>query len=70
MQLTLKEQMKALSNHSDQRVIDLLTTLERLQDDLYILKDDIKKGTDDGLLESFYDDFMGFDLQLGMISNK
>lgn len=63
MQLTLKEQMKALSNHPDQRVIDLITTLETLQDDLYILRDDIKEEINNGLLESFYDDFMSLDEQ-------
>jgi len=69
MQFTLKEQMKALANHPDKAVIDLLTTLEGLQDDLYILRDDIKEEINNERLENFYDDFMGFDLPLNMITN-
>lgn len=63
MQLTLNEQIKALSGHPDQRVIDLIITLEALQDALFILRDDIKEEINNGSLESFYDDFMGLDEQ-------
>lgn len=68
MQLTLKEQMKALSNHPDQRVIDLLVILETLQDDLYCVSEEVKEIG--GNLENFYDDFMGFDLPLAMIISE
>jgi hypothetical protein len=64
MQLTLKEQLKALANHPDEAVIDLINTIESLQDNLYMLKDDIKEEINNSQLESFYDDFMGFDLPL------
>jgi len=67
MQLTLKEQLKALSNHHDKAVIDLINTIESLQDNLYMLKDDIKDEINNNQLESFYDDFMGVDLPLSPI---
>lgn len=63
MNLTLSEQLKALSSHNDPKVIQLIQTIESLQDDLYCVRDTISE-SNVGILESFYDDFMGITLCL------
>lgn len=63
MNLTLSEQLKALSSHNDPKVIQLVQTIEALQDDLYCVRDHVSE-SDVFMLESFYDDFMGVTLAL------